>query len=75
VALIASNARQHRRRHIGRGASARRLGTTKRRGLVIRRASARSSYVYGVRKGRVTYVALVAKGVGVKRYLKLAGLR
>ena len=70
VGLIASTGPQHRFRRIARGASARRLHTTKRRGIVRR-----GRFVYGIRKGRVTYVALVAKGVKAKRYLKLAKLR
>jgi hypothetical protein len=74
LAVVASTARQHRRRHIGRGASAKRLHTKKRRGIVVRRASRRSWYVYGIRHGRVRYVALVAKGVKGRRYLRLAGL-
>jgi hypothetical protein len=70
VGMIATTGPQHRWKRIGRGASARRLGTAKRSGIVRR-----GSFVYGIRKGRVAYVALVAKGVNAKRYLKLAGLR
>ena len=69
VGLVASTARQHRFRHIGRGASARRLGTAKRRGIVKR-----GRVVYGIRGGRVRYVALIARGVNARRYLRLAGL-
>jgi microsomal dipeptidase-like Zn-dependent dipeptidase len=70
VGMIASTGPQHRRNRIGRGASARRLHASKRRGIVRR-----GRFAYGIRKGRVAYVALVGKGVSAKRYLKLAGLR
>ena len=82
LALVASSARGHRARGIGPGGSVRRLGTPRRfkRGIVVRRAGAHSSYVYGVRGGRVRWVAVATRAAGtraaqLKPYLRLAGLR
>jgi hypothetical protein len=92
VGLLASNALGHgtvskkhkgKRVRISRGAfvgklrgRARRISKT----LYVRRVSKGRKIVYGVRKGRVRYVALAAKSVGksrktLKRYIKLSGVR
>ena len=82
VSLIASRARFHRAAGIGPGARARRLrGRAKSfgRGVMVRNAGRGVKFVYGVSKGRVTYVGVASKATGksraaLKRDLKLAGL-
>ena len=82
VRLIASTARLHRRGGIGRGTRVRRLARSSRttqlgRGLW---ASPNGRFVYGTRRGRVRYVAVVDRGLAgsprlIRAYLRLAGLR
>jgi len=74
VAMIATTARSHRAG--GVQVRDRRGG----KGIQRRRAGRGNSFVYGVRKGRVRYVALASKPVAkrgrtLRRYLRLAGLR
>jgi hypothetical protein len=73
VAMIATDARSHRaggvQVHDRRGGKA----------IQLKRAGKRSRFVYGVRKGRVRYVAVASKPVAksprkLRRYLRLAGL-
>jgi microsomal dipeptidase-like Zn-dependent dipeptidase len=76
VALVASTARRHRARGVGPGARAARLGVTARRALVVRRAGGGARFVYGVRGGRVRWVAVTRLRGGTRRaYLRRAGLR
>ncbi len=80
--LVASTAGGHTALKVGKGDRSKRLrGKVRRlgRGLLVRRAGSRR-IVYGVRKGRVRYVAVAAKSVASSRkrlraYLRLAGLR
>jgi hypothetical protein len=82
VRLIASTARLHRRGRIGRGSRARNLargaGTTRLApGL---RASPTRRFLFGTRRGRVRYVAVVDRGLAarpnrLRAYVRLAGLR
>ena len=83
VALVASTAAGQRARGVAPAMSAQRLGARwryVRRGLVIRRAGASgNSFVYGVRYGLVSFVAVAPRSVASKPaklrgYLKLAGL-
>jgi hypothetical protein len=83
VVLVASNARGHRARRVGRGARASRLRGRARplgRGLLVRRASRSTRFVYGVRRGRVRFVALASRPLArsprrLRACLRLAGLR
>jgi hypothetical protein len=83
VQLIATNAQGHRVLRIRPGVKARRLRGKARRfgkGLYVRRAGKRNRFVYGVRKGRVTFVAVATRSASkhrktLRRYVKLAGLR
>jgi hypothetical protein len=83
VQLIASNAQGHRVRRIRPGIKAKRLRGKARKigkGLYIRRAGKRARFVYGVRRGRVSFVGLATRSASKSRkrlraYLKLAGLR
>jgi len=82
VRLVASTARLHRRGRIGRGTRARRLARgadTKRiaRGL---QASRGQRFLFGTRRGRVRYVAVVDRRLAgrprrLRGYVRLAGLR
>ena len=74
VVLIATNARSHR----AGGVQVRdRIGGKK---VQLTRAGKGNRFVYGVRNGRVRYVALASKGIAksgrkLRRYLRLADLR
>ena len=74
VVLIATNARSHR----AGGVQVRdRIGGKK---IQLTRAGKGNRFVYGVRNGRVRYVALASKGIAksgrkLRRYLRLADLR
>jgi hypothetical protein len=82
VALVASTAPGHKARSIGPFDSSRKLGSSAaglRSATIVRRAGPASSFVYGVRYGRVSYVALVTRSVSarsstLRSYLRLAGL-
>ena len=83
--LVASTARGHRGRTLGlvKGKRAGKIRRSVRRlgkGLLVRKARGKKSFVYGVRAKRVRYVAVVPRSVARKRpklraYLRLAGLR
>jgi hypothetical protein len=87
VQLVGSNAHGHRTSRAGLrmrvGLRSRKLrGKVRRFGkrTFIRRAGRRARFVYGVRRGRVSFVAVATRGVTknrttLRRYLKLAGLR
>ena len=83
VALVGSNAQGHRALRIRVGVKAKRLRGQARRfskGIYIRKAGKRARFVYGVRKGRVSFVAVATRSATksrkqLRRYLKLAGLR
>jgi microsomal dipeptidase-like Zn-dependent dipeptidase len=92
VGMLVSNARGHgtiwRRRgrgrlRISRGASVRTLRGRARRvssRLYVRRARGGVRFVYGVRRGRVRYVAVASRSVGrstrrLRAYLRLSGVR
>jgi microsomal dipeptidase-like Zn-dependent dipeptidase len=82
VGLVASTASGHSARGVAAGESARALGASwgyARRGTLVRRAGAKSSFVYGVRYGIVSFVAVAPRSVAgrpakLRSYLKLAGL-
>jgi hypothetical protein len=74
VALIATTARSHR----AGGVQVR--DEQNGRAIQRKRAGRGNSFVYGVRDGRVRYVALASKGIAksgrkLRRYLRLARLR
>lgn len=74
VAMIATTARSHRADLVG--VRDKMAGN----GIRVKPAGKRNKFVYGVRKGRVKYVALASKaaaknGRTLRRYLKFAGLR
>ena len=83
VALVASTARGHRAGRIAPRAPARRLrGTTREFGRGVRVGPARrgARAVYGIRRGKVTFVAVASRQTAASRrtlgrYLRLAGLR
>jgi len=83
LGLVVSTARDHKGRRVGTGARARRARRgTKRfgRGLRVRRLPGGARLVYGVRRGRVRYVAVATRKVGgnrkrVRAHLRLAGFR
>jgi hypothetical protein len=83
LTLLASNARGHRARRIGRGARAGRLRGRARSiggGLFVRRAGPSTRFVYRVRAGRVRYVAIASRSLAssprrLRAQLRLAGLR
>ena len=85
AALVASTAPRHRARGVGRGTRARRLRRAfphRRplgRGVVMARRG-RTRVLFGVRRGRVRYVAVPgrrvpARGRSIPRLLRRAGLR
>jgi microsomal dipeptidase-like Zn-dependent dipeptidase len=82
VAMVASTARGHRAGGIGPGARASRLAGTRAagKGLRVRDAGGGARIVYGVRGGKVRFVAVAARSVAQRpgrltRHLRLAGLR
>ena len=83
TALVASTGAESSALGVGRGDRARRLPGkgAKRFGrtMRIKRLKGGTAFVWGVRRGRVTWVALASKPVASRRelrsYLKLAGLR
>jgi hypothetical protein len=83
VALVGSSAQGHRGLRIRVGVKANRLRGKARKfgkGVYIRKAGKRARFVYGVRKGRVSFVAVATRSATKSRkqlrgYLKLAGLR
>ncbi len=81
VALIASTAPGHRARAVGPFSSAsRKLGTRAWNGTVVRAVGSSRAFVYGVRYGKVSFVALAphslaARPARLRGYLRLAGLR
>ena len=82
VQLVSSTSRYHRYKAVGAGSKAKKLRTVTRRlgkGLRIRRAGrSRNRVVYGVRRGKVTFTAVVtratAKPKRLRAALRLAGL-
>lgn len=81
--LVATTARTHRLRRVGRGVRAhtmlRRFPRARRIGRGLYRASARSRRLFAVRGGRVRYVAVAAARLlrnraALRRYLRRAGL-
>jgi microsomal dipeptidase-like Zn-dependent dipeptidase len=83
VGLVASTAPGHRARGIAPFFNGKKLGNkaaTLKRGLVVRSAGSKASFVYGIRYGLVSFVAVAPNDVAkhpaqLKKYLKLAGLR
>jgi hypothetical protein len=81
---VASTSRYHRYKAVGEGSSAKKLRKITRRvgkHLRIRRAGkSRNRVVYGVRRGRVTFTAVVSPRTAstkkrLRANLRLAGLR
>jgi hypothetical protein len=83
VALVGSTAARHRFRRIGPGARASLLrGRTRSAGpgLLVRPAGDGTTIVYGIRRGRVAFVAAATRSVAatparLRGYLRRAGLR
>jgi hypothetical protein len=82
VGLVASEAAGHRARRIGTRASAARVRGARPfgRGVLARAAGGGARYVYGVRRGRVSFVAVASREASatparLRSYLRLAGLR
>ena len=82
VGLVASTAAGHSARGLFPARSARKLGAryaSVKRGVVVRRAGSRTSFVFGVRYGAVSFVGLAPRSIAsrpakLRSYLKLAGL-
>jgi hypothetical protein len=82
VALVASTSPGHRARGIRTGAKAQRAKAVSKafgRGVRIKRVRGRA-FVYGVRGGRVRYVAVATRSAArsrasLRRYLRIARLR
>jgi hypothetical protein len=82
VVLVGATGPEHEALRVGRGdrvtrrlrRGARRVGTT----LLVRKAGRDARYVYGVRRGRVTFVAVADRSIAgtktLRRHLRLAGL-
>jgi hypothetical protein len=82
LAMIATTARSHRADLVGvRDRASVLVGATRAgKGVLTRPAGRGNRFVYGVRKGRVRYVALASRKVArnratLRRYLRLAKLR
>jgi hypothetical protein len=83
VQLIGSTSIGHRALRIRTGVKAKRLRGRARKfgkGTYVRNAGKRARFVYGVRKGRVSFVAVATRSATKSRkqlrgYLKVAGLR
>jgi len=83
VAFVSSTSKDHRAGGVGVGAKASRLGGTTRAlgaGIRARRVGRSTSFLYGVRRGRVTWIAVatgsaVRTPAAVRSYAKRAGLR
>ena len=83
VALVASTAPGHKARSVGPFASGTRVSAAAaymKSGTIVRRAGSASSFVYGIRYGRVSFVAVAQNAVAnhpakLRASLKLAGLR
>ncbi|MBA2506616.1 MAG: hypothetical protein H0V29_11840 [Thermoleophilaceae bacterium] len=85
VALVSSNAKGHRAKRVEVGSKARgkvlRRSTRKfGRGVLISRNRKGAKTVYGLRKGRVSYIAVATRSASKNKktlagYLKVAGLR
>ena len=68
--LVASTAPAHQARGVRPGDRARRLKSRTRRvmkGVYVRRAGNRRTYVYGLRKGRVTFAGVATRDLASKR--------
>ena len=79
VALVGSDALGHRARRVERGGRPPRRAREFGRGVEILRAG-RATYVYGVKNGRVAYLASASRSAAktpkrLAAYLKIAGLR
>lgn len=81
VALVASTARRHRIAGAGRGSLAAKVTGARPfgAGVLLKPAGDGRAYLYGVRRGRVTFTAVATAGVvrtaaTARRYLALAGL-
>jgi hypothetical protein len=80
AALVGSTAPEHTALATGPGDKAPERGRRVGRNLVVRSAGGPKRFVYGVRKGRITFVAVATGAVArkastLRAYLKLAGLR
>jgi hypothetical protein len=84
VALVVTTARRHGNRRLHPGSRARSLGRAypRRRsiGRGVFRANPRSPRLIGVRRGKVTYIAVASRGLlrnraALRRYLRVAGVR
>jgi hypothetical protein len=83
VALVGSTSPGHKARGIRTGMKAKRVKSRSKafgRGVRVQRLSGGRRFVYGVRGGRVRFVAVAARSAArsrgaLRRYLRLAGLR
>ena len=83
VALVGTTGRGHTSRRVATGMRVRRIrGRLKRVGrtLRVRRVAGGRKMVYGVRRGRIRFIALASRGAArngrtLRRYVRLAGLR
>ncbi len=80
--LVGTTARGHRSRTVKRagGAKLRRSARKLRKGILIRRAQGGKRFVFGVRRGKVSYVAVASRSASkskrrLRTHLRLAGLR
>jgi hypothetical protein len=82
LAVIASTARYHKAARIGPGARATRLSGRARafgKGVKVRSAGRGAKFVYGVRRGRVSFVGVASRAASkdratLRRHLRRAGL-
>jgi hypothetical protein len=83
VGLVTSTGRDHRVLNLGTGARAARLRGRARpfgRGLLMRPAGRNTRVIFGVRRGRISWIAVATRSVAaspgrLRPYLRLAGLR
>jgi hypothetical protein len=82
--LVATTAKRHRARGVGRGTKLRKLRRAyphaRRIGRGLMRGGKHSHALFGVRRGRVTYAAIASSSVlrsrrTVRNYLRMAGVR
>ncbi|MEJ7789909.1 MAG: hypothetical protein WKF29_08520 [Thermoleophilaceae bacterium] len=80
--LVGTTARGHRSRTVKRagGAKLRRSARKLRKGILVRRAQGGKRFVFGVRRGKVSYVAVASRSAAkskrrLRTHLRLAGLR
>jgi hypothetical protein len=80
VAFIFTSGPNQRVGRVGPGSKAPKRGRRMGRGLLVRRAGSGARYVFGIRRGKVRFVALGTRSAtksrkALRANLKLAGVR